>query len=89
METGYCLDAAHIKASKKGDNMKSFKVINQMVIEDCSVLTLDNKRTIEEFDTTLIICENASYSYAPTHNPYIINVDSTDDFLGKTIQFVV
>ena len=69
--------------------MKSFSVLNQMIIGNCSVLTLNSKRTIEEYNTALIICENDSYSYAPTHNPYIINVDSTDDFLGKTIQFVV
>ena len=68
--------------------MKTFNVINQMIIEDSSVLTLSNRRTTDEYNTSSFICDDSLYPYIPTHNPNLISVKSTKDFIGKRIQFI-
>ena len=68
--------------------MKTYKILNQTIINDQSVLTLNKKRDINEYGTSKITTNGKEYDYTITHNQYIICAKTVDDLVGKVISFV-
>lgn len=67
--------------------MAEHRVVDEFTLKNKRVITINNKRSLEEIDTKRIVVDGRSYPYELTHNEFVFVVDTTESLLDKTISF--
>ena len=68
--------------------MAKHKVVNEFQMKGKTVITLDSLETDDEIGAKKIKVDGKEYPFEFTYNDYMYIVDTLDNFLGKTVEFV-
>lgn len=67
--------------------MAEHKVVDEFILNNKLVITVNNKRSLDELGTNRIVVDEKSYPYELTHNEFMFVVYTTESLLDKAISF--